>query len=248
MQFEDTAIGPRAVQRDDAGADGDADRGSADNRREPAPRVAAGKRDKPPRIARIEVPARAEATPFVGLLPPLERVEPLTIEGYKEGPDIIYGQHGQPVKKRDLRDRSGRKKQPYKKRGRPLGRTDNAFVATPAQKALVIVMIGMSVPQRIIATMIGEKGINEITLVKHFKHELAIGRESLVANIKGLLVQSAQAGSVRAQTYLLDRIGGPEFAPRMRIGGDENNATPILVNSDARVQIFLPDNKRIANS
>jgi hypothetical protein len=114
-------------------------------------------------------------------------------------------------------------------------------VPTNEQRIFVMVMVGMAVPQATIAGMIGEKGIAETTLVKHFARELGEGRERFVATIKGQLAKAAQNGSVRAQTYLLDRLGGPEFQPKLRIAPDE---VPIQVNSDARVTIFLPDNGR----
>jgi hypothetical protein len=106
----------------------------------------------------------------------------------------------------------------------------------------VMVMIGMAVPQATIAGMIGDKGVSEATLVKHFSRELTEGRERFVASVKGQLAKAAQNGSVRAQTYLLDRLGGPEFQPKSRTAEIE---VPVQISGgDARVTIFLPDNGR----
>jgi hypothetical protein len=116
-------------------------------------------------------------------------------------------------------------------------------VPTDEQRMFVMVMVGMAVKQETIAQMIAG-GITQNTLLKHFSEEIKHGRERFVANIKGHLARSAQNGSVRAQTYLLDRLGGPEFAPRGR--GDEPEPA-IQINADARVTIFLPDNKRTEN-
>lgn len=112
---------------------------------------------------------------------------------------------------------------------------------------MVQVLVGMSCPIRTIARNVGPTGIAENTLRKHFAEELETGREQFVASLKATLVKAAQAGSVRALTYLLDRIGGPEFAPRMRVSGEEG-AAPIQINTEAKVTIFLPDNGRISNA
>ena len=108
---------------------------------------------------------------------------------------------------------------------------------------MVVVMVGMLVPRKTIASLIGEHGISDKTLRKHFKRELENGTEHFLATIKGMLAKSAMNGSVRAQTYLLDRLGGPDFSPRIG-GADQQPLAPIQVNDNARVQIFLPDNGR----
>jgi hypothetical protein len=111
---------------------------------------------------------------------------------------------------------------------------------------MVQILVGVSVPIATIARNIGPDGISPNTLRKHFAEELTTGKEQLVASLKTALVKSAQGGSVRAMTYLLDRLGGPEFAPRMRIGGDAD-APPVEVNVNAKVSLYLPDNGRSSN-
>jgi hypothetical protein len=119
-----------------------------------------------------------------------------------------------------------------------------SFMPTPEQRKLVTVLTGMLVPQKTIATLIGDNGINETTLVKHFKREITYGREHFLVTVKALVVKSAQAGSVRAQTYLLDRLD-PQFAPRR---ASDEPVTPLVINGDAKVQLFLPDNGRKRNT
>jgi hypothetical protein len=120
------------------------------------------------------------------------------------------------------------------------------FEPSQEQRKMVTVLVGMSVPIKTIAKNVGPVGISETTLRKHFAEELEHGKDQFVASLKANIVKAAQGGSVRAMTYLLDRIGGPEFSPRMRIGGMED-AAPIQVNSDTKVTIFLPDNGRTNN-
>lgn len=199
----------------------------------------------PTRATARKTPPTAKTAPFVELLAPLKRIEPDAVQGHEQRLITIDADHSDnpPAKKRDMRKRGNRKRIPYKSTGTPMGHP--SFMPTPEQRKLVVVLVGMTVPQKTIASLIGEKGITENTLVKHFRRELDIGKEHFIANLKALVVLSAQSGSVRAQTYLLDRLGGPEFAPRMRLSADVD--PPITINADARVTIFLPDNGRKAN-
>ena len=116
------------------------------------------------------------------------------------------------------------------------------FVPTPEQRKYVQILAGLQVPHAQISRMIGD-GIHEQTMRKHFAEELQNGRDTLVASLKTMVVKAAQNGSVRAQTWLLERLAGPEFAPQMRIGGIEGGS-PIAVTADATVSIYLPDNHR----
>lgn len=110
---------------------------------------------------------------------------------------------------------------------------------------LVKAMVGMFVPKKVIAQMIGEKGISENTLQKYFAYELKNGVEHVRANLKAMALKSAQEGSVRAQTYLLDRLGGPEFAPPRR---NDDVVAPLTINAAASsVSVYLPDNGRKGN-
>lgn len=116
------------------------------------------------------------------------------------------------------------------------------FVPTADQRKLVQILVGLQVPHVQIARMIGS-GIHEQTMRKHFAEELINGKDTLVASLKTMVVKAAQNGSVRAQTWLLERLAGPEFAPQMRVGGIEG-APPIDVNARTEVVVYLPDNGR----
>lgn len=192
-----------------------------------------------------EVPARAEAPPLAVLYPPLKRIEPLPLEGDEQRTIDVDGHqissNGVSQRKTKYRPRPGR----YQKRDNPIGAPP--FEPSPDQRKMVQILVGVSVPLKTIARNIGPDGISMPTLHKHFAEELETGKEQLVASIKTALVKSAQGGSVRAMTYLLDRIGGPEFAPRLRLGGDAD-APPIEVNMKAQVSLYLPDNGRASNT
>lgn len=131
--------------------------------------------------------------------------------------------------------------QPRRLTNNPDGRPE--MVPTPEQRRMVQVLSGMSVPVRVIARNLApDGGIDPRTLKKHFGDELENGRDQLVAGLKAQIVKAAQNGSVRAQTWLLERLGGPEFAPKLRLSQDDPPAVPIV--ADAKVEIYLPDNSR----
>ena len=91
-----------------------------------------------------------------------------------------------------------------KAKGRP------QFQPTAEQRRLVAVLTGMLVPIETIAENVGP-GISTPTLRKHFKQELRIGREQLLVQLKVGIYRQAQNGSVRALTWLIERLGGPEW-------------------------------------
>jgi hypothetical protein len=126
---------------------------------------------------------------------------------------------------------------------RPRGRP--SFEPTDEQRKMVTVMIGSFVPHETIARNIGPNGIDVDTLKKHFALEIETGRDQTLASLKVLVFKAAQKGSVRAQTWLLEKLGGPEFAPRLRLGlGGDADAPAIRVNSESKVVVYLPDNGR----
>ena len=123
---------------------------------------------------------------------------------------------------------------------RPTGRP--RFEPTTEQRALVQIMVGTLVPQATIARNIGG-GIALNTLKEHFSDELEHGREQVVATLKARMYRASENGSVRATSWLLERLGGPEFAPRLRLGGMDD-APAIQVSSESRVTVYIPDNGR----
>lgn len=101
------------------------------------------------------------------------------------------------------------------------------FEPTREQRKLVQVLVGMQVPIKTIAKNVAEGGIDEKTLRKAFGEELEMGRENLVASLKAQVVKAAQNGNIRACTWLLERLGGPEFASRQLLGAMPD-APPVI--------------------
>lgn len=118
------------------------------------------------------------------------------------------------------------------------------FKPTEKQRDMVIGLTGLFVAPDVIARMINDgEGIDVRTLRKYFSRELEIGRENTVAGLKATMLGHAQRGSIRAAQYLLDRLGGLEFSPRMRLGGMDD-APPIAVSADAKITVYIPENGR----
>lgn len=212
--------------------------------------VAAAEHDAPAGVAVRKAPARTKKAPLVTLLPPLEGVEPTAEQRHEQGldgPSDIIGTHGKPLKKRDLRNRRGRPRKVYDGNHNFF---DRSFQPSQEQRDTVTIMVGMYVEKATIARLVCDGGLPRETFEKYFAHEIAHGKHEFLASVKAMLVRAAQGGSVRAMTYLLDRIGGPEFKPR---GSEEDRRQmeiPVIAGGDGapKVTIFLPDNRRIANT
>lgn len=80
------------------------------------------------------------------------------------------------------------------------------------------------------------------TLARHFHDDLVNGRETLIASLKHDIVKSAKRGSVRAQTWLLERLDPDNFGRALGAPSQDTAIVPIV--SDAKVEIYLPDNQR----
>lgn len=111
---------------------------------------------------------------------------------------------------------------------------------------MVLALTGLLVPVEVIARKVinDGKGISEPTLRKYFSAELREGREDTVTNLKATMLSKAQQGSIRALQYLLDRLGGLEFSPRLRLGGMGDDAPPIMVSAEAKITVYIPENGR----
>lgn len=119
------------------------------------------------------------------------------------------------------------------------------FKPTEKQRDMVIGLTGLLVAPDVIARMINDgEGIDVRTLRKYFSRELEIGRENTVAGLKATMLGHAQRGSIRAGIYLLDRLGGLEFSPRLRLGGMGDDAPPIAFSADAKITVYIPENGR----
>jgi hypothetical protein len=119
-----------------------------------------------------------------------------------------------------------------------------AMEPTPEQRNMVTVLAGMRVPDKIIAEQLGI--LDSRTLRRHFAAELVDGRENLIATLKSQIVGAAMRGSVRAQTWLLERLEPEQFAPRYRQPGEDMPLIPLSDDDNpvAKVEIYLPDNAR----
>jgi hypothetical protein len=83
--------------------------------------------------------------------------------------------------------------------------TKPRFVPTEKQREQVETLAGLMVPQETIARFLE---IDSKTLRKYFRNELDNAREKIIGRLKGVLYQTAmQDGSIRAASYLLDRMG-----------------------------------------
>ena len=117
------------------------------------------------------------------------------------------------------------------------------MVPSEEQRHLVQVLAGMGVPQMTIARLLNKHGgIDHRTLKKHFAVELEHGREALIASLKTDIVKAAKSGSVRAQTWLLERLDPANFGRIYRPSPEDIPTAPIA--DGAKVEIYLPDNSR----
>ena len=79
------------------------------------------------------------------------------------------------------------------------------FVSTQKQRDQVETLTGLLIPQETVARFLE---IDVKTLRRYFRNELDHGRERVIAKLKGVLFEAAsRQGSIRASTYLLDRMG-----------------------------------------
>jgi hypothetical protein len=85
-----------------------------------------------------------------------------------------------------------------KKTGRP------PFEPTAKHREQVEALTGLMVPQASVARFLD---IDVKTLKRYFRDELDHGREHTVGKLKAIIYAAARQGSIRAATYLLDRMG-----------------------------------------
>jgi hypothetical protein len=120
------------------------------------------------------------------------------------------------------------------------------FEPTDEERILVERLTGLMVPQAEIARDWIKPPITRKTLRKHFREEITRGRVRTYARIKARLMQSAEAGNVRAQIYLMERFFA-EFHPRAPA---ELPALPPPPFTDGerpvRIVYEIPDNGRDA--
>lgn len=87
------------------------------------------------------------------------------------------------------------------------------FEPTPHQRQQVEELTGLMISQEVVARCLQ---IDLKTLRKYFRDELDNGKENTVKNLKLIIFNAAKSGSLRATSYLLDRMGvwpTPDNAP-----------------------------------
>jgi hypothetical protein len=116
------------------------------------------------------------------------------------------------------------------------------FEPTDEERTLVERLTGLMVSQDEIARDWIKPPITRKTLRKHFRVELTRGRMRTYARIKARLMQSAEAGNVRAQVYLMERF----FADLHPRAPAELPALPPFTDGERPVRIVyeIPDNGR----
>ena len=82
--------------------------------------------------------------------------------------------------------------------------TRPSFQPSAKDRQQVEALTGLLVPQETIARFLD---IDGKTLRKHFRAELDHGQEQTGAKLKAILYAAARQGSIRAATYLCDRMG-----------------------------------------
>jgi hypothetical protein len=121
-------------------------------------------------------------------------------------------------------------------RGRP------PFEPTDNQRQLVQVLVSNGISHASIAEQIG---VSEPTLRRAFKRELVNGHERIKAAMGAAIVRAGLGGNMFAAKYWLSTHGGPDWkvVEGREIGGLDG-APPLLVNTESKVVIYLPDNGR----
>ena len=119
------------------------------------------------------------------------------------------------------------------------------FEPTDEERTLVERLTGLMVAQDEIARDWIKPPISVRTLRKHFREEITRGRMRTYARLKARLMQSAEAGNVRAQVYLMERF----FADlHPRAPAELPALPPPFTDGERPVRIVyeIPDNGRDA--
>jgi hypothetical protein len=98
------------------------------------------------------------------------------------------------------------------------------------------------VPVKTIARLLG---INLRTLNRHFRQELAHGRDRVVSALGCVVLNAGLAGDWRAAIAWLSRFGGPEWKnTETRLHAGLPGGDPIRVSTGRVTIVELPDNHR----
>jgi hypothetical protein len=122
------------------------------------------------------------------------------------------------------------------------GRGGPPFMPSDEQRVLVERLIGMMMPERVIATSILDPPMSLPTFRKHFKMEIKLGRDRAKGRLRALLLRAAESGNVAAIIYLIARID-PEFH---RQGIDSAPRAPMdpANPNGGGIHFYIPENGR----
>ena len=125
----------------------------------------------------------------------------------------------------------------------PTGRPP--FVPEPEQRILVERLIGMMIPEEVIARSFINPPISHNTFRKYFKDEIKYGRERLQGRNRALLLRAAESGNVTAMIYISARIDkdfhGQANNPDVPLPGDAGGGG---YDPSGGVQFYIPENGR----
>ncbi|MGA2716982.1 MAG: hypothetical protein ABSG41_28175 [Bryobacteraceae bacterium] len=116
-----------------------------------------------------------------------------------------------------------------KETGRP------AYEPTPADRATVKNLAAVGVPQAEIARCIGTHGISEPTLRKHFRRELAVSMNEVLALAMSGLVMGLKRGDGWAVCFTLKARAGWQETTAQRFVDDKGRDRPFLLSDADRL-------------
>jgi hypothetical protein len=113
------------------------------------------------------------------------------------------------------------------------------FVPSEDQRHAVMVFAANGAARQVMADILK---INVATLNKHFKHEIAKGRDHITGRVGFVIVREALGGNIGAAKYWLDRHGGEAWQPKGAYTPDQYD--PSEDNPEETFQFYLPENGR----
>jgi hypothetical protein len=131
--------------------------------------------------------------------------------------------------KRDHRGTPKRKGTVKPKHGGRIG--NPPFKPTDEQRLIVNSMVAGGARQAIVAAYLG---ISEDTLTRHFRNELDMGHEMVVAMVGSSFTQKALAGLIDYQKFFLARRGGAAWKAASTVEMSGPGGTPIQHQVGAR--------------
>lgn len=112
------------------------------------------------------------------------------------------------------------------------------FVPTPEERKQVEAMSGYGVPTEQIACLIRD-GIDNETLVKHFKRELAQGKAKANSKVGQTLFQKATSGDTSAAIWWSKTQMRWSETKNLNIGGQEDNPLVIRNLTDEELERII---------